>query len=234
MSPSATQDQETPATDPVAEAKEKQDAVAEELKAAKADQRKAKTTLANAEKAAKGKEGEELEKAQSEIDAAKSLLTEQDEKVTQLTAARDQAKAAVADARKTVAEAKKAEAEAAKAKRAEERANRPKKASLTLSQRRAVLKLAEGPLRPTTQMNRTPLDYLCSTDPPLAQCEDVTETVTKTVKVDNPKKGEEGEPDKIDSTEEIEVTLKAYSLTDAGKERAGEINPKWRTWKPGA
>jgi pyruvate/2-oxoglutarate dehydrogenase complex dihydrolipoamide acyltransferase (E2) component len=122
--------------------------------------------------------------------------------------------------------------EAIKTKRAEERANRPKKAALTLSQRRAVLKLAETPLRPTTDMNRTPLEYLKSVG--LADSRDVEASVSKTVKVDNPKAGEEGEPAKIDQTTEELVTVQEYFLTEQGATRAGEINPKWKTWKPAA
>ena len=234
MSPTDTQEPQAEETqvDPVAEAKEREKSTRDELKAAKADQRKAKTTLANAEKAAQGKEGDELEKAQADVDAAKSLLTEQDERVTQLTAAVDQAKAGVKEARESVAAAKKEAAEAEKKRKAEERANRPKKAPMTLSQRRAVLKLAESPLRPTTQMNRTPLDYLVSVG--LAQVSEVEQEVERTRKIDNPKAGEEGEPAKIDETYTETVSIGEYSLTDEGRTRAGEINPKWKTWKPGA
>jgi pyruvate/2-oxoglutarate dehydrogenase complex dihydrolipoamide acyltransferase (E2) component len=118
--------------------------------------------------------------------------------------------------------------DAVKAKKAEERANRPKKAPLTLSQRRAVLKLASGALRPTTDMNRTPLEYLVSVG--LAKVEEVLQDVE--VDVPNPKAGEDGEPKTVKETKSQSV--REYSLTDEGVARAKEINPKWETWKPAA
>lgn len=214
--------------DPVAEAKERETATRAELKLAKTDARKAKTAFDNAEKAVEGKEGDELKEANAARKSAKQALDEANGKVEQLTAAVEQAAQATKDVRAQVQADKKAAKEAEKAKRAEERANRPKKAPLTLSQRRAVLKLAESPLRPTTDMNRTPLDYLVSVG--LAQVTEVDHEVSETVK--NPKAGEDGQPDTIEKTSTVK--LGEYTLTDEGKTRAGELNPKWKTWKPAA
>jgi hypothetical protein len=134
--------------------------------------------------------------------------------------------------------------ELAKKKRAEDRANRPKKAPLTLSQRRAMLVLAEAGetgVVPKTGFNALPLDYLVGVE--LAETFKTTRTEKYQETVENevaiPKKEqEEGGPttktvkEKVDKEREVDAT--GYRLTEKGRERAGEVNPKWKTWKPDA
>jgi hypothetical protein len=132
--------------------------------------------------------------------------------------------------------------DAVKAFRAEERANRPKKAPLTLSQRRAMLKLAEAGedgIVPKTAFNALPLDHLVNVG--LAETfetkreETYQETVEQTVDIPEAERKEGGPTTKTvkvkeDRTREVDAT--GYRLTEAGRERAGEVNPKWLTWKP--
>jgi hypothetical protein len=84
---------------------------------------------------------------------------------------------------------------------------RPKKAPLTLSQRRAVLRLASLPKgateAPATAFRALPLDRLVEAG-----------LATRAEPADEAPHG-------------------AYSLTDAGRARADEINPKWLTWTSG-
>jgi hypothetical protein len=116
--------------------------------------------------------------------------------------------------------------ELVKARKAELRANRPKKAPLTLSQRRAVLNLADAGkkgLVPKTGFNALPLDHLVGVG--------LAETFqTKTDKVEKVTEGEGDDKKTVEKTVKVDAT--GYRLTDAGIERAKEINPKWQTWKP--
>lgn len=201
-------------------------AQADEERAAKEAAKQAEREAKAAEReAAKAKAAEEkaAAKAAREREAVVKIL--QDGEIDPSTVADDISRA---DARELV-----------KAKRAEERANRPKKASLTLSQRRALLRLGEGEVVPKTAFNSLPLDHLVSVG--LAetfetQREDVvTETVDKTVKIPKSEQTEGGPTEKVvkDKVEKtVKVDATGYRLTDAGKERVGEINPKWLTWKP--
>lgn len=130
--------------------------------------------------------------------------------------------------------------QAAKAKRAEERAARPRKAPMTLSQRRAIVKLHEdGPQVAKTDFNTLPFDYLVKVG--LAAREDVTiqeEYIAKEeqdVEVPEAERVEGGPTTKkvkVTITKTRDVVKPQYSLTDAGKARAPEINRKWKTWKP--
>jgi hypothetical protein len=134
--------------------------------------------------------------------------------------------------------------EAVKAKKAEERANRPKKAPLTLSQRRAMLNLGdagEEGVVPKTGFNALPLDYLVSVG--LAETFDSTREITEKTTVDVEQEipeaeREEGGPttrtvkEKRDETKTVPAT--GYRLSETGQARVKEINPKWQTWKPDA
>lgn len=196
-------------------------------------ERAAKEAAKQAEREAKAKEREEAKAKAAEEKAAAKAAREreavvkilQDGEIDPTTVADDISRA---DARELV-----------KAKRAEERANRPKKAPLTLSQRRALLRLGEGEVVPKTAFNSLPLDHLV--DVGLAEKFDakrddiVTETVENEVAI--PKKEQvEGGPttktvkEKVEKTVQVDAT--GYRLTDTGKERVSEINPKWLTWKP--
>lgn len=212
----ATQEKPDQAAQDAEKARKAQEAAtAKELKDKERAEAKAKKDAERAEaKAAKAKEREAAKAAKAKERITKVLADLPEDK-------RPEGDVTIEQARELV-----------KAHKAEERANKPKKASLTLSQRRAVLKLQKSPLRPSTDMNRTPLDYLCSVG--LAQATNVETEVERTVKIDNPKASEDGEPAKIDQTTTEKVTVKEYTLTDEGTARAAEINPKWETWKPAA
>lgn len=129
--------------------------------------------------------------------------------------------------------------EAVKAKRAAERAARPKKAPMTLSQRRAMLVLMDGPYVPKNGFNDTPYRYLESVG--LAQSEEIlvdqpyTETVAKEVEIPEAERVEDGPTTKTTKekvTKTRSVAAKQYSLTDPlGVERAKEVNPKWKDWR---
>jgi hypothetical protein len=137
----------------------------------------------------------------------------------------------------TVAEAR----EAVKNRRAEIRASRPKKAPLTLSQRRALLRLGDGDVVAKTDFNALPLQHLVSVG--LAESftgtvdEVVKETVEKEVKIPKAEQVEGGPTtktvkEKVESTRQVERP--GFRLTDEGKARVKEINPKWLEWKPAA
>lgn len=214
-----------------------------------ADEKAAKAAEAKAEKERKAKEREEAKAAKQE--AAAKAKAEKAEKAAQAKAEALQKKINEAateggidlgsvtgtgtDGAITLADVKKA----VQAKRAEERANRPKKAPLTLSQRRAVLKLADGPITPANAFNATPLEYLKSVG--LAQAETVsvpeeyTETEDQEVEIPEAERKEGGPTTKTVKAKVAktrEVNREQYSLTDLGVERAKELNPKWKTWKP--
>lgn len=203
-------------TDPVAEARAGQKEAQQAVTDARAELKKAKGALTKATAAEKGKEGDELK-------AAKAASKEASTQVDTATKALATAEQTLAAAKENVTTVRDAE----KARKAEERANRPKKAPLTLSQRRALLKLGDGPQTPSTEFNKLPYEHLVSVG--LAQ--------TKTVKVDGPTIKEttgEGDDKKTVEKPGPKVDATQYSLTDTGKERVTEINPKWRDWKPAA
>lgn len=212
--------------DIVAEAKAVEASARNDLKTAKATQRTAKAALADAEKAAKGKEGDELQAAEKVVDAAKDAVAKADADVAEKDTAVKSAVEAVKASRSTAAEQKKAAREAEKAAKAEERKNRPKKAPLTLSQRRALLKLGDAGAKgivPKSDFNALPLQHLVNVE--LAE--------TKSVKVDGPPVTVKGEGDKPDTTKPgPKVDATAYVLSAKGKERVKDINPKWLDWKP--
>lgn len=208
MSTDTTTADQTAADEATAAKEQEKVAKAEQAAAAKAE----KARIA-AEKKAK-REQERIEKTASEggIDLADVTGTGDDGAVT-LNDVKDAVKAA----------------------RAVERANREKKAPMTLSQRRAILKLGNGPVVAKTDFNCLPLDYLVSVG--LAQKETVEIDETYTVK--EPEEYFEGEGDarvkktrKVDVEKTRKIERPEYSLTDKGQERVGEINGKWLTWKP--
>lgn len=204
-------------TDPVAVARDAQKTAQSELTSARAEVKKAKGALTKASQA---------RKAAGEGDDTKAL----DKAVKDATAAVDAATKIVASREQDVAAAKENVTkvrDAEKARKAEERKNRPKKASLTLSQRRAILKLGDGPQTPATDFNRLPYEHLVGVG--LAE--------TKSVKIDGPTIKEtvgEGDDKKVVEKPGPKVDALQYSLTDKGKERVGEINTKWKDWKPAA
>jgi len=166
-------------------------------------------------------------KIKAEDEKVVALLKENELDRSSITGTGDEGRITLKDAR-----------EAVKAKRAEERANRPKKAPLTLSQRRAVLKLADGPIAPSTDFNQLPLKHLVEVG--LAQVETVTvqepytETVSKEVEIPEAERTEGGPTtktvkEKVENLRDVERNQ--YSLTEAGQARAQELNPKWKTWK---
>jgi hypothetical protein len=202
--------------DPVAEARAAQKERQAELTSARNELKSAKTALTKASAAEKGKEGDEAKAAAKDTKAAQA-------RVDSATKAVDSAEKAVATAKENVGKVRDAEKE----RKAEERKNRPKKAPLTLSQRRALLKLGEAAQVPKTDFNALPFEHLVSVG--LAQ--------TKDVKVDGPVIKEttgEGDDKKVVEKPGPKVDAKQYSLTDTGKARVSEINPKWRDWKPAA
>jgi hypothetical protein len=207
-------------------------------KAAKDQERAEAAKAKEAEKAEKAKAAEAAKAKKAEEAAAAKAAREQ-EKVAKLAAELPEEKrpqrGTGPDGAVTVGDVR----EAIKAHKAEERANKPKLAPLTLSQRRAVLKLKEGDQVPTTDFGRLPLDYLVSVG--LAEKFDTERQVEKTKTVEReeplpePEGGfKDGAPttktvkDKV--TETVTEPAVGYRLTDAGKAR--EVNAKWRDWKP--
>lgn len=179
--------------------------------------------------AARERKAEEKRQARIAVEDEKvvALLKENEIDRSAVKATGDEGRVTLKDAR-----------EAVKAKKAEERANRPKKASLTLSQRRAVLKLADGPIAPHTDFNQLPLKHLVSVG--LAQTETVTvqepytEIESKDVEIPESERKEGGPTtktvkEKVEKLRDVERTQ--YSLTEDGQARAQELNPKWKTWK---
>lgn len=207
------------AADPVAEARDAQKAKQAELTSARTELKSAKQALAKAQAAEKEVDSDDKKAVKAAADASKAA-TKTVDAATKTVATLEQE---VAAAKENVGKVRDAE----KARKAEERANRPKKAPLTLSQRRALLKLGEAAQTPSTEFNRLPFEHLVSVG--LAQ--------TKTVKIDGPTIKEttgEGDDKKTVEKPGPKVDAVQYSLTDTGKERVGEINPKWREWKPAA
>lgn len=202
-------------------AKATEQAVASDDAAAKDAERTAKAEAAQAERDRKAQEREAAKaekarvaaetKAQRETEAITKILADlpEDKRPTDLDGV-DRAKAR----------------ELVKAYKAEERANRPKKAPLTLSQRRAVLNLADAGktgIVPKTGFNALPLDHLVGVG--LAETFETTKDVVTKVK-----EGEGDDEKTVERTDQVPAT--GYRLTDTGRERAGEINPKWKDWKP--
>lgn len=184
-------------------------------KAAKAAEAKAQKAQEAAERKAKRAQ-ERIEKAASEggIDLASVTGTGDDGAVT------------LDDVKKAVSE-----------KKAEERKNREKKAPMTLSQRRAILKLGNGPVVAKTGFNELPLDYLVSVGLATKDTTPIQEPYT----VKEPEEYFEGEGDdrvkktrKVDVQKTRTVEKAEYRLTDKGAERVKEINPKWLDWRPAA
>lgn len=207
------------ATEPTAdEAK----AAKEAEKAAKDAERKAKAEQREAERQAKAKEREEAkaakekERAEAKAAAAKEKV---DKAMAELPEDKRPTKGTGDGGTVTLGDVR----EAIKAWKAEERANKPKLAPLTLSQRRAMLVLADGPVVPKSGFNALPLDYLVSVG--LAQKEEVLvdETYTET-------EGTGDEKKQVEKTRSVPKTQ--YSLTDDGVARVEKVNPKWKTWKP--
>lgn len=199
-----------------------------EVDAATLAEQKAANEKAERE-AARERKAEEKRQARivAEDEKVEALLKENEIDRSAVKATGDEGRVTLKDAR-----------EAVKAKKAEERANRPKKASLTLSQRRAVLKLADGPIAPHTDFNQLPLKHLVSVG--LAQTETVTvqepytETESKEVEIPESERKEGGPTtktvkEKVEKLRDVERTQ--YSLTEDGVARAQELNPKWKTWK---
>lgn len=130
--------------------------------------------------------------------------------------------------------------DAVKAKRKAEREAQPKKAPMTLSQRRAIVKLADdGPQVARTGFNELPYDYLVSVD--LATRNDVTvaqpytEKEEQDVEIPAAERVEGGPTTKkvkVDVEKTRDVVRPQYELTDKGRERAEGVNRKWKTWKP--
>lgn len=200
--------------DPLAEVKERQKDAKTELASAKAELKKHKSAVTKAKNREEGLEGDELTKAQDATKEAQAKVADSEQRVA--NAERD-----VASAKDAMDAAREAEKE----RKAEERKNRPKKSSLTLSQRRALLKMAQEPQVPRTDFNALPYKYLVEEG--LAQAEQV--------QVDGPTiKETEGEGDDAKVVEKPgpKVEKTQYSLTDAGKERASDVNAKWLDWKP--
>ncbi len=209
-----------------------EDTTAADEKAAKAAEAKAEAKAAKKAAAEEAKAAKAKEQAEAKAAALKAKIetaaTEGGVKLDDITGTGAEGAITLADVKKAV-----------QARKAEERASRPKKAALTLSQRRAVLKLADGPITPANAFNATPLEYLKSVG--LAQSE--------TVSVDEPYTEKEDQEQPIPEAERKEggpttktvkvavgktrsVNRERYSLTDEGRKRAGELNPKWKTWKP--
>lgn len=211
----------------VEDAKTREQAIRAQLKIAKTEAANAKRAVTNAEKKAKSASDEEKPDAEQAVDAAKDTLATK-------TAEFDRLEAEAAQAKKAVTEAREVE----KAAKAKARAETPKKASLTLSQRRALLKLGDGPVTPHTAFNQLPLQHLVRTG--LAKIDEVEVPVEKTekveVEVEIPEaERTEGGPTtktvKETQTTTEQVKRNQYSLTELGESRVGEINPKWKTWR---
>lgn len=192
-------------------------------KTAKTELTAARKVVREREKAANGTEGDAKIAADAAVAEAKDALAQASSRVDQ-----------VAAEVKTARDAVKAAREVDKVARAEERKNQPKKASMTLSQRRALLKLGDGPITPHTAFNQLPLQYLVSVG--LAQVEVVKvpeeyqETVEQTETVGEGDDAKEVTT-KVKETRTREIERNQYSLSEAGQARVGEINPKWKTWR---
>lgn len=195
---------------------------AETAKAAKAEADAAKA----AERERKAEE-KRVAKIKAEDEKVTALLQENEVDKSAITGTGDDGRVTLKDAREFV-----------KAKKAEERANRPKKAPLTLSQRRALLKLGDGPITPHTDFNQLPLKHLVNVG--LAKVEEVLvdeeyqETVSKEVEIPEAERKEDGpttKTEKVKETKTRQVARNQYSLNDDGIARVQEINPKWKTWK---
>lgn len=221
-----TQDQ-TQTGPSVEDAKTREQGVREQLKSAKSEVTKAKRAVTAAEKAVKSANDEQKADAEKALDAAKDTLAVKASDVDRLDAEAAQAKLDVRAAR-----------EREKTAKAEQRASKPKKAGLTLSQRRALLRLADGPLTPHTEFNQLPLQHLVRVG--LAQIEEVEVPVERTTKVNVEEEIPEAErveggpttrTVKQTQTTTEQVQRNQYSLTELGIERAQEINPKWKSWK---
>jgi pyruvate/2-oxoglutarate dehydrogenase complex dihydrolipoamide acyltransferase (E2) component len=192
---------------------------AKEEKARQAAEAKAeKARIAAEKKAAREQERIAKTAAEGEIDLASVEGTGPDSAVT------------LDDVRKAV-----------KVKRDAERAAKPKKAPMTLSQRRAILKLGEAEqadgsgVVAKTGFNELPLDYLVSVNLATKTPVQIDEPYT----VKEPEEYFEGEGEdrvkrvrKVDVPKTRQVEKPEYRLTDAGRDRVKEINPKWLTWKP--
>jgi pyruvate/2-oxoglutarate dehydrogenase complex dihydrolipoamide acyltransferase (E2) component len=209
-----------------AEAEAPAEAQAQNDEAAKAQ---AKAEADAAEKAERERKAEEKRQAKitAEDEKIAALLRENEVDRSAVTGTGDAGRVTLKDAREFV-----------KAKKAEERANRPKKAPLTLSQRRAVLKLADGPIAPHTDFNQLPLKHLVEVG--LAQTETVTvqepyvEVTNREVEIPKDERKEGGPTTRTEKVKEEklrDVERSQYSLTELGIERAKELNPKWKTWK---
>lgn len=203
------------------------DAKRAEAAKAKEEERKAKAEAKAAEKAKRDQEKAEAKAARDQEKITKAA-TEGGVDLDSIKGSGDAGKVTLGDVR-----------EAVKVKKAEERKNRPKKAALTLSQRRSLLVLGDGPVVPKTDFNRLPLDYLVTVG--LAQVgeakvdETYTETETKDVEIPEAERVEGGPTtksvkEKVEKTRQ--VTKPQFTLTDLGKERLSDINPKWRDWRP--
>lgn len=193
------------------------------LRSAKADLSKARKAVKDAESAAKSASDEDKEKAEATVAEAKETLAQNSSRVDQLGAEVDTARGAVKVARAADREAK-----------AEARAAKPKKAPMTLSQRRALLKLADGPIAPHTAFNQLPLQHLVSVG--LAQVETVEvpeeyDEVVETTETQGEGESAKSVVVKTRETRTRQVERNQYSLTEVGEARVTEINPKWKTWK---
>lgn len=193
------------------------------LKSAKADLSKSRKAVKDAESAAKSASDEDKAKAEATVAEAKETLAQNSSRVDQLGAEVDTAKTAVKEAR-----------EADKKAKAEARASKPKKAPMTLSQRRALLKLADGPMAPHTAFGQLPLQHLVSVG--LAQVETVEvpeeyDEVVETTETQGEGEDAKSVVVKTKQTKTRQVERNQYSLTEAGQARVTEINPKWKTWK---
>lgn len=225
------QDEKAEKARAAAEAKAKKEAEAKAEKERKAKEREEEKAKKTAEReAAKAKKAEDAAKAKAEATQKKIETAAKDGGIEL-----DSVTGSGPDGAITLADVK----SAIQRKKAEERANRPKRAPLTLSQRRAVLKLADGPITPANAFNATPLDYLVSVG--LAQSATVTvpeeyvETEDQEVEIPEADRKEGGPATKTVKakvTKTRDVNRQQYSLTDTGVGRAQELNPKWKTWKP--
>jgi hypothetical protein len=209
------------------EAKTRLAALKEQLSKARKESTQAKRAVTVFEKAVRKASDEDRPAAEA--------------KVTELTETRD---AAIAEAERLESEHAQAKLDVAAAKereaaaKAEERANKPKKAPLTLSQRRALLKLGDGPQTPSTGFNALPYEHLVNVG--LATVETVPVEIPKTRKVEQEEEIPESERKengpttrKIKVDEEYTETIerKQFTLNELGTERVTEINPKWKTWR---
>lgn len=87
----------------------------------------------------------------------------------------------------------------------------PRRPQLTMSQRKAMLKLLDGPVSVVTVFNAMPLDRLVELGYATCEAGDVTEQ----------------RPSKDGGTVDVTRPGWTYELTDAGREIAVDVNPKW-------